>query len=491
MWMLGRATRGVLYYLLLALITTSTYSTSAAGPQTPSCGNYKVSANEIIAGVKFPKGTYQINTFGISCAKIMGSKGLFAKFLKLKDKDPLPKPWRYLADAVGAPKFSSGPGVGFRVQSITPTSTQISTPTPVAAKVTFITDRQNWGVVDPAIPQVAYKDVVQMASDSLFRDLPPENPSVKANIQFESEVQDNIKNAYSEQISYVVSKFSGYLKAGESFDLVGYSTKSWGVKAIQNIDKTNEINWQDLLTENPKCDTSKYGASGRSIGYLKNPLVVFPQLNCRSSNPGGLPAHELTHGIQSTVIKSLTAEPYQNQKNEYGDSVIAWLRLPNFAFGPEWLVEGQAEAAGDILNYYDGSLHPYQAFCGYLRGFIKDPRQKSDYVKSLEKGTNGGNDHYSVGMLVSNYLIARSGWKKSLQVWALSSSLTKESRPPVSDPNSMESFRAAFKVIYGQSLDDFYKEVQSYLEWLYDNRDSCKFSVSSGIKGSYSWEPTG
>ena len=76
-----------------------------------------------IVGVKFPKGTYQINSFGISCTKVMGSKGLFAKFLKLKDRDPLPKPWRYLADAIGAPKFSSGPGVGFRVQLIT-------TPTP-------------------------------------------------------------------------------------------------------------------------------------------------------------------------------------------------------------------------------------------------------------------------------------------------------------------------------------------------------------------------
>jgi hypothetical protein len=101
--------------LALTLIPISTYGTDHAGPKTPSCGNYKVTKNEVIAGVKFAKGTYQINTFGISCGKVMGSKGLFAKFLKLKDKDPLPKPWRYLAGAVGAPKFSSGPGVGFRV----------------------------------------------------------------------------------------------------------------------------------------------------------------------------------------------------------------------------------------------------------------------------------------------------------------------------------------------------------------------------------------
>ncbi|MEY3108673.1 MAG: hypothetical protein RL730_1024, partial [Actinomycetota bacterium] len=100
-----------------------------AGPQTPPCGIYKVKKDEVIAGVKFPKGSYQINAFGISCSKVLGSKGLFAQFLKLKDKDPLPKPWKYLADAVGAPKFSSGPGVGFRVQSIsTPLPSPSSTP---------------------------------------------------------------------------------------------------------------------------------------------------------------------------------------------------------------------------------------------------------------------------------------------------------------------------------------------------------------------------
>ena len=114
---------GVLVTSALLAMPLSANGTNHAGPKTPSCGIYKVSTNEIIVGVKFPKGTYQINAFGISCTKVMGSKGLFAKFLKLKDKDPLPKPWYYLADAVGAPKFSSGPGVGFRVQLIT-------TPTP-------------------------------------------------------------------------------------------------------------------------------------------------------------------------------------------------------------------------------------------------------------------------------------------------------------------------------------------------------------------------
>jgi len=110
--------KGLLITMTLVLIPISSSSTIAAGPQTPSCGTYKVTKNEVIVGVVFSKGNYQINAFGISCTKVMGSKGLFAQFLKLKDTDPLPKPWRYLAEAIGAPKFSSGPGVGFRVQKL-------------------------------------------------------------------------------------------------------------------------------------------------------------------------------------------------------------------------------------------------------------------------------------------------------------------------------------------------------------------------------------
>jgi len=127
----GSFAKSLQIVLIIALLQVSSYSTIAAGPQTPSCGNYKVTTNELIAGIKFPKGSYQINAFGISCTKVMGSKGIFAQFLKLKDKDPLPKPWRYLVDAIGAPKFSSSAGVGFRIKLIISTPSPTPTPTPI------------------------------------------------------------------------------------------------------------------------------------------------------------------------------------------------------------------------------------------------------------------------------------------------------------------------------------------------------------------------
>jgi hypothetical protein len=94
------------------------FSTYGQGPQTPSCGIVEVRTNQVIAGVQFPKGHYNINVIGMSCEEVIGEEGLFSKFLQLEDNDKLPDQWRYLKGAVGAPKFVRGPGVGFRVEQV-------------------------------------------------------------------------------------------------------------------------------------------------------------------------------------------------------------------------------------------------------------------------------------------------------------------------------------------------------------------------------------
>ena len=88
------------------------------GPQTPACGIVQVLTDEVIAGVQFPKGKYQINVFGMTCEEVMEVNGIFSQFLKLGDNDPLPAPWIYLKDAVGAPKFVKSTNIGFRVQRV-------------------------------------------------------------------------------------------------------------------------------------------------------------------------------------------------------------------------------------------------------------------------------------------------------------------------------------------------------------------------------------
>ena len=98
--------------------STTVNLVEGAGPQTPPCGMFDVAKAEVVSGQQFSKGRYQINTFGISCDEVMGNAGLFSQFLQLEDDADLPAPWRFLEGAIGAPKFVSGPAVGFRVQRI-------------------------------------------------------------------------------------------------------------------------------------------------------------------------------------------------------------------------------------------------------------------------------------------------------------------------------------------------------------------------------------
>jgi hypothetical protein len=100
------------------LLSISSCNKEDAGPQTPPCGIVEVSNDEVIAGVQFPKGQYQINVFGMSCEEVMGDTGLFNRFLQLGDNDALPEPWSHLEGVVGAPKFEKASGVGFRAERI-------------------------------------------------------------------------------------------------------------------------------------------------------------------------------------------------------------------------------------------------------------------------------------------------------------------------------------------------------------------------------------
>ncbi len=99
-----------------ALLLSTTSGCWAQGPQTPPCGKLVVQQDAWVEGLHFKRGIYRIHTFGISCDKLLGEHGIFDQFLHQDQNTPLPKPWKYLSDAIGFPKFVAASGVGFRVQ---------------------------------------------------------------------------------------------------------------------------------------------------------------------------------------------------------------------------------------------------------------------------------------------------------------------------------------------------------------------------------------
>jgi hypothetical protein len=313
-------------------------------------------------------------------------------------------------------------------------------------------------VQDSPIAPSSYSSVASTAATNFFADLPPANSAVTANAQYEGNVIDIAKNKFNEEIDYVTREYSGYLAPGERFDFIGYSTIAWGTTTAQALDSTNQSLAMDLANtmprfgENPNCVAGLTMGGGFSLSYLKNPTLMLAGMNCATSftNPSTV-GHEFTHGIQSEALKSLG------------------LQNPNpGSWGPSWLREGQAQAASAILTYWNGSSHTAETLKSMVL-FQANPQSKPNYLQYLESNDLVSSQEYSMGLVASNYLIARSGWTKSLQVWVLAASLANNGQ--AFEVTRMTNFAQAFKTIYGQSLTDFYAEVEPYLEWQYANKN--------------------
>jgi hypothetical protein len=326
------------------------------------------------------------------------------------------------------------------------------------AKITFISNQKNWGVPDSPIAISLYSTVTSIAATNFFADLPPTNSAVTANVQFEGNVIENVKNRFTEAITYTSQKYSGYLAAGERFDFVGYSSIAWGTTTAQALDSSNQDLARDLANtmprfgENPTCSNGLPMGGGFSLSYLKNPTLMLSAMNCATSSTNPfVVGHEFTHGIQSEALKSLG------------------LQDPNPAsWGPSWLREGQAQAASAILAQWSGASHTTETLKSMVQSQA-NPQTKPSYLQYLESNDPVSSQEYSMGVVASNYLIARSGWTKSLQVWVLAASLATNLQR--NEATRMINFAQAFKTIYGQSLVDFYAEVEPYLEWQYANKN--------------------
>lgn len=90
-------------------------------------------------------------------------------------------------------------------------------------------------------------------------------------------------------------------------------------------------------------------------------------------------------------------------------------------------------------------------------------------LKTME-GEDPKLSEYSTGAALSEYLIAWGGFNNSLLVNQISYK--------IHNPDTMSGFRQAFKIVYGQSLDDFYVHALPYINY-----------VSTNWKSSYATSP--
>jgi hypothetical protein len=424
----GSISKGLLITLVFALSPLSAYGTNHAGPKTPSCGNYKVSTNEIIVGVKFPKGTYQINAFGISCAKVMGSKGLFAKFLKLKDKDPLPKPWYYLADAVGAPKFSSGPGVGFRVQLIAARPTPTPSPTPEKTP-TIDNSFVPWST-EFAIENVSERAFKSFLDWSKEQALSPRKHQVI--------VQDTLKDFKIVEDLQKIDKFtsglfSQYFKT-KSVTVIG-SDEQWVISQIF-------ASGGNLRNSQGRCN-ERYDFLNICMNRDSHfGMVVLDDCLLSKSPPCGISLlpHEYFHLVQLNLADNVEGQHWNYGFEEAKNSF------------PHWLVEGSANFIASAIAsiYLDGKYSDFrkQSLSNRSRG----PHMANALVDYEVITPNQGWDEirassYNIGHITTEYIVASIGFKKFLEIWK--------------DYAVTKNFYLSFERITGISTTTFYSKFES------------------------------
>jgi hypothetical protein len=424
----GSISKGLLISLVFALSPLSAYGTNHAGPKTPSCGNYKVSTNEIIVGVKFPKGTYQVNAFGISCAKVMGSKGLFAKFLKLKDKDPLPKPWYYLADAVGAPKFSSGPGVGFRVQLIAARPTPTPSPTPEKTP-TIDNSFVPWST-EFAIENVSERAFKSFLDWSKEQALSPRKHQVI--------VQDTLKDFKIVEDLQKIDKFtsglfSQYFRT-KSVTVIG-SDEQWVISQIF-------ASGGNLRNSQGRCN-ERYDFLNICMNRDSHfGMVVLDDCLLSKSPPCGISLlpHEYFHLVQLNLADNVEGQHWNYGFEEAKNSF------------PHWLVEGSANFIASAIAsiYLDGKYSDFrkQSLSNRSRG----PHMANALVDYEVITPNQGWDEirassYNIGHIATEFIVASIGFQKFLEIWK--------------DYAVTKNFYLSFERITGISTTTFYSKFES------------------------------
>ena len=145
--------------------------------------------------------------------------------------------------------------------------------------------------------------------------------------------------------------------------------------------------------------------------------------------------HELAHEVQASINKGV------NMRN------------------PVWLCEGGAQVIGAAMSVYQGKDYWDKGGRDQWSNRIPANRTIAD-LKTME-GEDPNGSEYTTGAALSEYLIAWGGLNNSLLVNQISYKLR--------NPDTMSGFRQAFKIVYGQSLDDFYVHALPYVNYVSTN----------------------
>ncbi len=289
-----------------------------------------------------------------------------------------------------------------------------------------------------------YPLVAALARSSIFEDQPVAPTTQKITYQFESGVPIENQKMIREGADNFLSRFSNILSYSEKdIHFIVYSTTPGLLELGKNHDPLN-TDFQNELTKITRLKgprTEKMGMSGFSLGPTR---VVGIGSSYYKKLPSNLPfypgdplttPHELAHQVQWAVNKG------------------------NYAKAPGWFIEGGAQVIGSVMSVYEGKDY----WAGAREPWTKRiPSNRTISDLKIMEGEDPNKFRYTTGAALSEYLVAWGGFKNTLRVNQVAFELR--------NPDTMSGFRQAFKIVYGQPLDDFYTHALPYINYVAANR---------------------
>lgn len=280
-----------------------------------------------------------------------------------------------------------------------------------------------------------YPYVAALARASILADQPIAPTTQKIIYQFESGVPIENQNEIKEGGDNFISRFGNILNySGTPITVITFSTSPGALtlaRAFDPADAKFQGMVESLLINSPK---GGWSFSDKRLVLLGGPLVQSSE----SWLPifQGLLTHELMHEVQASITKGTN---------------------PCI---PVWLCEGGAQIMSAAMSLYQGKDY----WAGGREHFSRIPANRTLADLKIMEGPGSNPAPYNTGAILSEYLIAWGGFSNSLLVNQISYK--------TQNPDTMSGFRQAFKIVYGQSLDDFYIHALPYINHVSANPKS-------------------
>jgi hypothetical protein len=355
------------------------------------------------------------------CNKVLGKKGILATFLKQKDKDPLPKPWRYASDTVGAQGFLSASGVGFRVQLITKN--------PQGSNPSQSSEKTSTTPLGSAEQLIAYnnmkKSMIPKSAGQLFRFHYSPN-AVQSYIKF---LESDLTSAMSYWTSVYTNKELFNVFYGTELDL------DWLIEAWRPYGFDSNTGFAEDFRGRIKREGTRLNAGAVPSQPGSSHLSILRHSSLPTT-PNTFIPHENVHIVQQFLTKNKTGEMPCWLREGSADLFGSFISNEMYG-GGDWYNSGKR---GAINNYLGGTSGIE------LRNFNKD--EWFTHLKSLEGNFSGNCEYsrllaYGSGLLLSELLMAEGGFDKMMEFWRAFS--------------LEEDWRKSFKNIYGVEIDIWYK----------------------------------